>query len=626
MALTPTRRKVVDVRPVPSGRADASHFGGLEGKALEGVGKNVTGAAYDIDTMVKKNDIFVSQKAYNAANEKALKLYSDASALSGENAIGVTENTEMAFKDIEQTTTEGMTQRQKNIFMQNWKPKSINYRQRTANHETKQLQAAQLQQMETTFQTELQEWVDIGSDEALAQAENSFRLYQKEQGSTSENTEMSWEGAKKRAEDFRFDKLVKAEEFDAAAMMIGVDPILLQNQDLDFVQRIFSDNPDAIDNEDGSHSTHRMATEVTEDGEWIVFPTIVNQEGKLVQKGHEDGEAMRHAQETGEYISFGKDKDAALEFGANGYKKGTPMDPNSDPSQKLRISSLKNGILSKENRLERESAQRLTQADARITEVITKENDPFFIPSMDQYNKLYSDPDIARAKHAERVALVEELRTTEEEPRFLDETTLNLAVAMAENPGNFSMREKMLMSYNLTHLKSGDPGVAGILSQINQTMDETASNGFVSPGTREKNTSYTRIFKLFDKANFKGVNAYGGEDPAMTTAGVVTTGGAASRQLSEWLQVYDDTVSYAKKHDLKPGEMDKLIQENVFGPLEYMNDKKMTKENNATWLKKSYRRLAQEPEKPDPEGRINITPDEAKILAEALKNLTAEQE
>ena len=86
-----------------------------------------------------------------------------------------------------------------------------------------------------------------------------------------------------------------------------------------------------IENEDGSFSTHRMAAEVDEEGNWYAFPLVQEVDGKLVELEMPD--AMSRALSEGNIKKFGKDKASAVEYAQGGYKKGT----NIDPSQDLRI-------------------------------------------------------------------------------------------------------------------------------------------------------------------------------------------------------------------------------------------------------------------------------------------------
>jgi len=93
----------------------------------------------------------------------------------------------------------------------------------------------------------------------------------------------------------------------------------------EFVQRI--NNPAKypyIRNNDGSISTHRMAAETDEDGNWFVFPTIQMVNGKLVQ--YEDNfEAMKKALKSGNFLSMPSKTDA-LKYAEGGYKKGTELE------------------------------------------------------------------------------------------------------------------------------------------------------------------------------------------------------------------------------------------------------------------------------------------------------------
>ncbi len=96
--------------------------------------------------------------------------------------------------------------------------------------------------------------------------------------------------------------------------------ILDQYSNLNFVQRI--KNPAIfpnIPNPDGSISTHLMAAETDENGNWYVFPTIVQNEDGSLEK-LELREAQRRAIRSGEFIPFGKDATSAMEFSAGGYK------------------------------------------------------------------------------------------------------------------------------------------------------------------------------------------------------------------------------------------------------------------------------------------------------------------
>lgn len=93
----------------------------------------------------------------------------------------------------------------------------------------------------------------------------------------------------------------------------------------EFVDRV--NNPSEypyIRNSDGSISTHRMAAEMDENGEWYVFPTIQMIGGQLKQFG-DNRQAMESALKTGNYIKM-SGKDEALRYAEGGYKRGTGLE------------------------------------------------------------------------------------------------------------------------------------------------------------------------------------------------------------------------------------------------------------------------------------------------------------
>jgi hypothetical protein len=77
-----------------------------------------------------------------------------------------------------------------------------------------------------------------------------------------------------------------------------------------FIDRINNpQNYPYIQNEDGSVSSHRMAAEVDEGGNWSVFPTIQMIDGKLKQFD-DNRTAMRSAFETGNYLPMDSAEEA----------------------------------------------------------------------------------------------------------------------------------------------------------------------------------------------------------------------------------------------------------------------------------------------------------------------------
>ena len=87
----------------------------------------------------------------------------------------------------------------------------------------------------------------------------------------------------------------------------------------EFIDRINNpENYPYIMNSDGSVSTHRMAAETDEDGNWYVFPTIQMIGGKLVEF-EDNRKAMDSALRTNNFIKM-KNKSEALRYASGGYK------------------------------------------------------------------------------------------------------------------------------------------------------------------------------------------------------------------------------------------------------------------------------------------------------------------
>ena len=88
-----------------------------------------------------------------------------------------------------------------------------------------------------------------------------------------------------------------------------------------FMDRV--SNPEkypAISNDDGSISSHRMAVEVDEHGDWYAFPTLVQMPDGRLKQFEDPFEAMRYNKSIGNVKPFGKDKETAIEWGSGGYK------------------------------------------------------------------------------------------------------------------------------------------------------------------------------------------------------------------------------------------------------------------------------------------------------------------
>lgn len=79
-------------------------------------------------------------------------------------------------------------------------------------------------------------------------------------------------------------------------------------------------------NPDGTTSTHKMMS-YEADGKYKAAPTIINQNGRLVELSPRD--AMRYAEENNTYKEFNTSQDAES-YAANGYKKGTNLEEFKD--------------------------------------------------------------------------------------------------------------------------------------------------------------------------------------------------------------------------------------------------------------------------------------------------------
>lgn len=114
----------------------------------------------------------------------------------------------------------------------------------------------------------------------------------------------------------------------------GVNSVLEQHKNLNFVDRYL--NPDkypVIENKDGTHSTHLMAS-----SDNFVYPTIIQGEGGKLKKLSPQA-AYKHAIETGEYIKMPDEKSARW-MAENGYKKGTQNTSTATPIMPQKIKEL----------------------------------------------------------------------------------------------------------------------------------------------------------------------------------------------------------------------------------------------------------------------------------------------
>lgn len=94
----------------------------------------------------------------------------------------------------------------------------------------------------------------------------------------------------------------------------------------EFLDRV--NNPEkypVIKNKDGSISTHKMAAEVDADGNWFVFPTIVQLPSGELYEFKDNAKAMEYNLKNNNYLPMSGKKEA-LDYAKGGYKKGTKLE------------------------------------------------------------------------------------------------------------------------------------------------------------------------------------------------------------------------------------------------------------------------------------------------------------
>ena len=100
---------------------------------------------------------------------------------------------------------------------------------------------------------------------------------------------------------------------------------MAQNNIPEFLDRI--NNPDKypyIVNKDKSISTHRMAAEVDEQGNWFVFPTIVQMPSGELYEFKDNKSAQEYNMRTNNFLPM-KSKEEAISYAKGGYKNKTPL-------------------------------------------------------------------------------------------------------------------------------------------------------------------------------------------------------------------------------------------------------------------------------------------------------------
>jgi hypothetical protein len=129
---------------------------------------------------------------------------------------------------------------------------------------------------------------------------------------------MSGNGGNIKAKNGLF---LKSNRFDDPAKSAMAKVISQRNKNIPWVDRGL--NPDkypTVKNSDGSESTHRMAAEIDEKGDWYSFPTLDRKDGGWVDFGDDNYAAFDYAKENGTAIKM-PSKDMALYYSTNGLIK-----------------------------------------------------------------------------------------------------------------------------------------------------------------------------------------------------------------------------------------------------------------------------------------------------------------
>ena len=115
---------------------------------------------------------------------------------------------------------------------------------------------------------------------------------------------------------------------ESETLSTSSDDVLVKNKPIVPKQRI-----GAMKNPDGSESTHLMMTEQLEDGSWVSFPSLFqNEDGEWVDMSQEENweNVYKEAEKRGEVYEFGDDKESAIAFGEGSWKENLETDIDSD--------------------------------------------------------------------------------------------------------------------------------------------------------------------------------------------------------------------------------------------------------------------------------------------------------
>jgi len=98
--------------------------------------------------------------------------------------------------------------------------------------------------------------------------------------------------------------------------------LMNRNKNLRWVQRAFDPNQTSVDNGDGTTSTHKMMSSDIEDGKVLVYPSIIEKDGQLVQLTEDEAADYAFKNKTGIVLP---NKQFAKYFENKGYKNASGM-------------------------------------------------------------------------------------------------------------------------------------------------------------------------------------------------------------------------------------------------------------------------------------------------------------
>jgi len=236
------QRKVTGSSRIPIARASAAQFGGQEAQALGQVGQAVKQVGAAGQNIMDRQDSFVAKNAYTQARDEAMTLVSGQLDLKGQNAFSASATTEAGLEEIRKKVSDGMNQRQLNIFNQNWDRSAVNDRQRVAQHQTNQYQVAENEVNVSLIETSVEGFINSGDEFHISEALGAHETIAKSQGWDPAVKQARWNEVEKRAITGRTDLMISLGDYEGARALVE------DNTGKDKGQWSFSDDEAALAN------------------------------------------------------------------------------------------------------------------------------------------------------------------------------------------------------------------------------------------------------------------------------------------------------------------------------------------------------------------------------------------